>query len=228
MVQTWTERTHEALKGKIGKLIGWSFAMAILVELWLMIDPTYYGIQHSSTILMTISVIGLILYVMSLPMYIGYNWVILDTVRNKELHFQNVFKPFRKGYRLNLATFLLTVLFQLLWGLLLIVPGIIKYFSYAFTFFILRDEPHLSPIEAITKSRGMMRGQKWEAFKLILPMIPVFLTGLTLSIVFKLPILSSWSLLVATSLVRPLVVARFAVMYEDSRRAYDEQWNKPA
>ncbi|WP_285801758.1 hypothetical protein [Exiguobacterium sp. ERU653] len=44
MIQTWTERTHEALKGKTGKLIGWSFAMAILVEVWLMIDPTYYGI----------------------------------------------------------------------------------------------------------------------------------------------------------------------------------------
>ncbi len=228
MIQTWTERTHEALKGKTGKLIGWSFAMAILVEVWLMIDPTYYGIQHSSTILMMISVVGLILYVMSLPMYIGYSWIILDTVRNKKLHFQDVFKPFRKNYRLHLATFLLMVLFQLLWGLLLIVPGIIKYFSYSFTFFILRDEPHLSPTEAITKSRGMMRGQKWEAFKLILPMIPVFLTGFTLSIVFKLPILSSWSLLVATSLVRPLVVARFAVMYEDTRRVYDEQWNKPA
>ncbi|MBR3321021.1 MAG: DUF975 family protein, partial [Exiguobacterium sp.] len=128
----------------------------------------------------------------------------------------------------HVTAVILLAIFQTLWTLLFIVPGIMKFFSYAFTYFILRDEPALSVRESITKSRALMHGQKWEAFKLILPMIPVFLTGFTLSLVFKLPILSSWSLLVATSLVRPLVVARFAVMYEDTRRVYDEQWNKPA
>ncbi len=125
------------------------------------------------------------------------------------------------------ATIVLTV-YQLLWSLLFIVPGIIKYFSYAFTYFILRDEPELSVRESITKSRDLMREQKWDAFKLILPFIPIYVIGLTLFYRFDSVLLAASSLLVATALIRPFVVSRFAIMYEDARQAYDEQWNRSA
>ncbi|WP_251129992.1 DUF975 family protein [Exiguobacterium sp. s57] len=162
------------------------------------------------------------------PLIIGYHWVILSIVRGQDVQFRDVFRPMKERFGKNVTAVILLAIFQTLWTLLFIVPGIMKYFSYAFTYFILRDEPELSVMDSITKSRTLMRGQKWEAFKLILPFIPIYVTGFTLFVVVDSVLLSALSLSIATILVRPFVVARFAVMYEDSRRAYDEQWNKPA
>ncbi len=55
-------------------------------------------------------------------------------------------------------------LFIFLWTLLLIVPGIIKAFSYAMTPYILLDHPEMGVMDAITESRRIMNGHKWELF----------------------------------------------------------------
>ncbi|MCT4789992.1 DUF975 family protein, partial [Exiguobacterium mexicanum] len=159
---------------------------------------------------------------------IGYHWVLLGTVRGEESQFKHVFRPLRQRYDKHVVATIVVTVYQLLWTLLFLVPGIIKYFSYAFTFFILRDEPNLSIRESITKSRDLMRGRKGEAFKLILPFIPVYVLGLTLFFYFNTVFLAALSLFVATALIRPFIVSRFAVMYEDARHEYDEQWNRSA
>ena len=58
-----------------------------------------------------------------------------------------------------------------LWTLLFIIPGIIKAFSYAMTPFILDEYPELSPVEAIHRSRMMMKGHKFDLFWLYLSFI---------------------------------------------------------
>lgn len=226
MVQTWNERAYEALKGKAGLLLIWSFACSIILEIGLMVDTTYYGLAIESVALMFLSLSGILFYIALYPVIVGYNWIILDTVRGQTVRLSDVFAPFRYRYGKHLLTTLLVMLLQVLWTLLLVVPGIMKYFSYAFTYFIIRDEPELSVTEAITKSRTMMRGQKWDAFKLILPFVPMYLVGWIFYMRLDLVILGSWIFLVATSLIRPFIVSRFAVMYEDARRAYDEQWKR--
>ncbi|MCC9621573.1 DUF975 family protein [Thalassospira sp. MA62] len=162
------------------------------------------------------------------PIIIGYHWVILSIIRGQDAQFRDVFRPMKERFGKNVTAVILLAIFQTLWTLLFIVPGIVKFFSYAFTYFILRDEPSLSVRESITKSRALMHGRKWEAFKLILPFIPIYLIGFTLFMVVNSVLLAALSLSIATILIRPFVVARFAVMYEDTRRVYDEQWNKPA
>lgn len=228
MVQTWNERARTAVKGKTGTLILWSFVCSIVLEVGLMMDPYYYGFEYDTLALTLISLAGLLLYAGLLPVLIGYNWVMLETVRGKSMSLGNVLTPFRHRYGKHLLATLLVMLFQVLWSLLLLVPGIVKYFSYAFTFFILRDEPELSITEAITKSRTLMRGRKWEAFKLMLPFIPLFLVGLTFYISIESVILGSMIYLVSIALIRPFIISRFAVMYEDARHEYDEQWNRSA
>ncbi|MFL9650434.1 MULTISPECIES: DUF975 family protein [Exiguobacterium] len=228
MVQTWNDRARTAIKGKTGTLILWSFVCSIVLEVGLMMDPYYYGFEYDTLALTLISLAGLILYAGLLPVLVGYNWVMLETIRGKSMSLRDILTPFRHRYVKHLLASLLVMLFQVLWSLLLLVPGIVKYFSYAFTFFILRDEPDLSITEAITKSRTLMRGRKWEAFKLILPFIPLFLVGLTFFISIESVILGSLIYLVAIALIRPFIVSRFAVMYEDTRREYDEQWNRSA
>lgn len=228
MIQTWNERAYEVLKGKVGLFLIWSFACSVILEVGLMVDPTYYGLTVESVPMTVLSLGGILLSIALYPINVGYNWMIVKTVREQPVRWGDVFDPFRHRYGKHLLATLLVMLFQILWTLLLVVPGIVKYFSYAFTYFILRDEPELSVTEAITKSRTMMRGQKWDAFKLILPFVPMYLVGWIFYMQLDLVILGSWIFLVALALIRPFVVSRFAVMYEDARRAYDEQWKRSA
>ena len=78
---------------------------------------------------------------------------------------------FRSGYGRTVGTMLLTAIFNLLWCLLLIIPGIIKAYSYRMVPYILAEEPGLSGKDVITRSRQMMNGNKWKAFVLDLSWI---------------------------------------------------------
>nr|WP_297707333.1 DUF975 family protein [uncultured Butyrivibrio sp.] len=69
------------------------------------------------------------------------------------------------------VTIFLKDLFLTLWCLLCVVPGLIKVYSYRMVPFILKDNPELSAMEVITKSREMMNGNKWRAFLLDLSFI---------------------------------------------------------
>lgn len=67
-------------------------------------------------------------------------------------------------------TWLLQSIFTALWSLLFVIPGIIKGLAYSQSYFIAKDildsGQHLEPTEAITKSRQLMDGHKWEFFVL--------------------------------------------------------------
>ena len=88
------------------------------------------------------------------------------------------------GYGHVFATLFLTDLFTFLWSLLLIIPGIIKAYSYRLVPYIIKDHPELSAMEVIRKSRELMTGNKWKAFLLDLSFIGWFLLGaITLGLV---------------------------------------------
>ena len=82
------------------------------------------------------------------------------------------------------ATLFLRDLIIALCCMLLIVPGIIKAYSYRFVPYIIRDEPNLTASEVLSHSKEMMRGNKWRAFVLDLSFLGWALLGLvTLGIV---------------------------------------------
>ena len=77
----------------------------------------------------------------------------------------------------------MVTLYTLFWGLLLIIPGIIKSLAYSMTYFISKDHPEYSIDECIEASKRMMDGHKGELFVLYLSFIGWFLLGiLTLGI----------------------------------------------
>ncbi|WP_215142812.1 DUF975 family protein [Exiguobacterium qingdaonense] len=228
MIQTWTERTHDAINGKRSLLLAWSFLCAVILEFSSILDPTLYGAEADSVQAIVFLLSTIVVSFMLYPLIIGYHWVILAIIRGQHGQFRHVFRPMQGRYGKHLLSVVLLSIFRVLWTLLFIVPGIMKYLSYAFTYFILRDDPELSVMDSITKSRALMHGRKWEAFKLISPFIPIYVTGFTLFVIVDSVLLSALALSIATILVRPFIVARFAVMYEDMRRTYDEQWNKSA
>ena len=79
----------------------------------------------------------------------------------------NGFHPYWR----NVGAMLLRNVFIALWTMLLIVPGIIKHYAYRMVPYILADDPEISGKDAITLSRQMMDGQKWNAFMLDLSFI---------------------------------------------------------
>lgn len=89
-----------------------------------------------------------------------------------------------QNYGHNFVVLLLQDVYLTLWFLLLIVPGLIKAYSYRMVPYILAEHPEFSAAEVITRSREMMNGHKWQAFKLDLSFLGWILLGaLTLGLV---------------------------------------------
>ncbi len=84
---------------------------------------------------------------------------------------RNLFSDAFNGYFHNVWAMLLMYVLVFLWSLLLVIPGIIKVFSYAMTPYILKDYPDLSANQAINLSRAMMKGRKFDLFYLHLSFI---------------------------------------------------------
>jgi uncharacterized membrane protein len=82
-----------------------------------------------------------------------------------------------KTYGRAIGVPLLMAVYIFLWTLLLIIPGIVKAYSYRMVPYILRDNPELSATEVITASRQLMDGNKWQTFVFDLSYIGWFLLG---------------------------------------------------
>ncbi len=97
------------------------------------------------------------------PMAVGLCLVFLTIARRSAADIGQMFHGFSR-FGTALGAYLLMILFIVLWSLLLIIPGLIASYAYAMTFFVLADDPAAGPREAITRSKEMMRGNKWKLF----------------------------------------------------------------
>ncbi len=94
---------------------------------------------------------------------LGYAKFNLNLIDGKKASFSDLFslfKHFRTGFIMNILIWL----YKFLWGLLFIIPGIVKTYSYAMTPYILSEYPEMSVKEAIALSQHMMDGNKWDLF----------------------------------------------------------------
>ncbi len=71
---------------------------------------------------------------------------------------------FKGPYIRNVLTMFLTELFTFLWTLLFIIPGIVMGYAYRLVPYIIADDPDIQAMDAIKKSKEMMKGHKMEAF----------------------------------------------------------------
>ncbi len=100
---------------------------------------------------------------------------LLDKQKEENV-FTAAFTAFRQGRLMPvLISGLLQYIFLFCWTLLLIVPGLIKTYSYSMTNYIIEDlvaqGKDIEPTEAITKSRILMDGHKLDLFFLDLSFI---------------------------------------------------------
>ena len=109
----------------------------------------------------------------------GFSIGILRFHRNREETVKEMISAgFKEDYGRVLGIVLLKTVFIILWTLLLIIPGIIKAYSYAMTEFIAEDNPELGPKECIDRSKAMMEGHKMDLFLLDLSYIGWILLGI--------------------------------------------------
>lgn len=81
------------------------------------------------------------------------------------------------NYKGIISTMLLKGIYNFLWSLLFVIPGIVKAYSYRMVPYILSDNPNMGADKAITLSRKMMDGNKLDTFVLDLSFIGWYLLG---------------------------------------------------
>ncbi len=98
------------------------------------------------------------------PLMVGLVAVFLSLIRAGKPKLDLLFENITENFVSKMVTYILYNVYLFLWSLLFFIPGMIKTYSYAMTFYILRDHPELTANEAITRSRKMMDGHKWQLF----------------------------------------------------------------
>ena len=208
-------QARERLEGKWGTFVLMTFLM-LVIQTILQI-PGYIGslleVLSPENVLASLSFsnISNILSLLALPLSWGLTVSLLRNHREESVDLENLFDGFRGGrYTRVFCALFLVNLFTFLWALLLIIPGIMKAFSYALTPYIIMDEPELTARQAITRSCEIMQGRRWKLFCLYLSFIGWgILSILTFGIGFL------WLV--------PYMNASIAAFYEDARAEYEAE-----
>lgn len=208
-------QARERLEGKWGTFVLMTFLM-LVIQTILQI-PGYIGslleVLSPENVLASLSFsnISNILSLLALPLSWGLTVSLLRNHREESVDLENLFDGFRGGrYTRVFCALFLVNLFTFLWTLLLIIPGIIKAFSYALTPYILLDEPELTARQAITRSCEIMQGRRWKLFCLYLSFIG---WGILCLLTFGIGFL--WLV--------PYMNASIAAFYEDARAEYEAE-----
>lgn len=170
-ISEYRREARTALQGKWGIAVG---TFTIYIAIILLFNFLGGGLRH------TFNLFDAINYLIVGALVLGLTRFFLNLVRDQGPRVKQLFFYFTslRRYAKSILFIFIYLLFIFLWTLLLIIPGIIKAYSYAMTAFILNDEPELSVFEAITKSRQMMDGYKWKLFLLKFSFIGWVILGL--------------------------------------------------
>ena len=164
-ITNYKNRALSALENKWGNFVAITFVYGLIMG----ITQVLSGDKDSPAIL---HLIGLVLFILALPLTWGYQTLFLGAVRGGEATAKDMFEGYNKElFSRVLTTTLLYYVYVFLWSLLLLIPGCIKSYSYAMTPYILKDNPEMKNNAAIEESMRMMDGHKLELFLLDLSFI---------------------------------------------------------
>ena len=137
------------------------------------VPPTYYLLSIIITIILGFLSAG----------YIKY---IINFVRTGKFDTKEIIETFKTKWQQLLIADILVFVIVYLCTLLLIVPGIIMGLAYTFVTYLIVDS-NISGKDALTKSREMMKGYKWNYFVFSLSFLGWIILG-----IFTLGILYIW------------------------------------
>lgn len=137
-------------------------------------------------ILIAVTVGLMVLALVLNPLNVGARRFFIQNASNPETHVDgsNIGFGFGSNYRDIVFSMFGTQIINLLWIMLLIIPGIYKAYCWRLVPYIIADNPGISGKKARAMSADMMNGSKWASFVLDLSFIGWKLVGaITLGIV---------------------------------------------
>lgn len=120
----------------------------------------------------TKNTISSLLYIAAIPLAWSLSVLFLDLIRGEQVSVSSMFRGYKKPWwSKSLLIPLLVGIYTFLWTMLFIIPGFIKSYSYAMTYFVYRDNQEMGCDAAIEESMRLMDGHKMDLFILDLSFI---------------------------------------------------------
>ena len=189
-------RTNQEIRQDVSSMLKGKWSVAVLVAL-------VFGVIAS----FTSCSFPLVLFVYA-PMSLGFVKMMIGYVRGTQrMEVEGIFSAFNSTYYWkSMVLYLLQGIYTILWTLLFIIPGIVKYCSYFFAPYILADNPTMTAEESICRSMQIMEGHKMQLFLMLL--------GYT-----ALAMLSSILLFIPMLWIMPYYQVTLVKFYEEVKRS---------
>ncbi|MDE7164040.1 MAG: DUF975 family protein [Clostridiales bacterium] len=152
----YRQRAWNALNGKWGVVVITYFLVAVVTGLC-------GGLSF-------IGVGAILLFILEGPIRYGLSVQSLNAVRGKTVDVKDVMAA-QNRFADTVIAYIINSIYTFLWALLFIIPGIIAAYSYSLTYYLMIDNPKLTPDQARRESMRLMVGHKWELFCLHLSFI---------------------------------------------------------
>lgn len=107
--------------------------------------------------------VALIIAFYSMVVDFGYCGYTLEIMRGQGGGYGDMFSRFYMAGKIILLQ-VLKFVFIYLWSLLFVFPGLIAMYRYRLADYCLLDDPDISALEAIRRSKALMRGRKMDLF----------------------------------------------------------------
>lgn len=159
--QELKEWSKNKMKGHMWKVLGAVVITGLINGLTAEIDLKNDFLNFSISLGFTL--IGFIISIGLVEFMVNY-------INDKNYDYEMLFSKFGDWKRILLTYFHMYIRI-VLWMLLLIVPGIIKAYSYSMVPYILQNDKDISPVDALKLSEEIMNGHKMDLFILELSFI---------------------------------------------------------
>lgn len=153
----------------------------------------------------------------SMVVNIGFYGYSLRVMRGQSAGYRDLFSNFYLAGKIILLQ-LLKVLFVYLWSMLFFFPGIMAAYRYRMAEYCLLDDPDISALEAIRRSKKLMRGRKFDLFATDMSFIGwIALESLVYELIAAPVRLLTGSSVLASllGLAAQTVIAMFVVAYQN-------------
>jgi len=141
-----------------------SFSMFVFTSVFFVSMISHMGGANTTAAVNAMELVSsLVQLLVSGAFVVGFAGFFLGIAQEGTARLELLFVGFQRFWK-SFATYFFYTLFIVLWTLLFVIPGIIAAFRYAMAFFIIADDADCGPLEAISRSKDMMKGNKWRFF----------------------------------------------------------------
>lgn len=153
-----------------GRIFANNWMLALLVCL------IFSAVSYLPNVIPGLGQIGMIILLG--PMTYGLAELFLEQARDGiAMEVKGIFSGFQKDFAQNFLIMLMSGIFAFLWGLLFVIPGIVKTYAYSMAYYIKVDHPDYDWRQCINESKRITKGHKGELFVLDLSFIGWLIVG---------------------------------------------------